>query len=68
MYLDGTVVEVELKAVHILRDEELVVGEVFLGGVDGAAAAAEGVDQLHLLRLAPQGDGAQGVAAFVQQT
>jgi hypothetical protein len=66
MYLDGTVVEVEVKAVHILRDEELVVGEVLFGGVDGVAA--EGVDQLHLLRLAPQGDGAQGVAAFVQQT
>ena len=64
MYLDGAVEEGELKAVHILGDEELVVGEVFLGG---ESVAPEEVHHLHLLRLCPQGDRAQRVAAFVQQ-
>jgi hypothetical protein len=64
MNLNSAVEKVELKAVHILWDEELVVGEVFLSGED---AIAVGVDQLHLLRLGPQCNGAQGVAAFVQQ-
>ncbi len=63
--LDGAVAELQLKTVHILRDEELVVGEVFLGG---ERVAGVGVHELHLFCLVPQGDRAQGVAALVKQT
>ena len=54
--------ELQLEAVHILRYEELVVGEVLLGG---EVVAEEGVHHLHLLSPGPQGDRAQRVAALV---
>ncbi len=64
MDLHGAVGEGELKAVHILGQEELVVGEVFLGG-EGEAGV--GVHQFHLLSPRPQRNRAQRVPAFVQQ-
>jgi hypothetical protein len=64
MDLHGAVGEGELKAVHILGQEELVVGEVFLGG---EREPGVGVHQFHLLSPRPQRDRPQRVAAFVQQ-
>jgi hypothetical protein len=64
MDLHGAVGESELKAVHILGEEELVVGEVFLGG---EREPGVGIHQFHLLSPRPQRDRAQRVAAFVQQ-